>query len=217
MPYQGGPLTDEVMIFSPLVEGTFPLFNVVQLQLAPEMRRNQWLHRVSPQSRACPGWVRWVLGTQGHSSPLEIASSLCWVLGILPELLRSICHLFFVSSLKQCQLLLTTEIQLQRQALGTALAGSSGLQLFLWWLKFVLITLSMGRTFPSVLWEGTGGACQTVKVFQIPVHWPLQTFSWVILTPGLALPCSYTLCILFIVPVYVLFRFLVWINVPFYP
>lgn len=29
-------MTDEVLIFSPLVEGTFPLFNMVQLHFVPE-------------------------------------------------------------------------------------------------------------------------------------------------------------------------------------
>lgn len=60
---------------------------------------------------------------------LKIASSLLWILWILPLLQRSICLLFFVSSLKRYQLLLTTEIQLQRQAVGMSSRRCDGWQL----------------------------------------------------------------------------------------
>lgn len=36
MTYQEGPLTNEIIFFFPLIEGTFPLLNVVQFQFAPE-------------------------------------------------------------------------------------------------------------------------------------------------------------------------------------
>lgn len=36
MTYQGGPLPDEVIIFLPLVEETFRLLNMVELQFALE-------------------------------------------------------------------------------------------------------------------------------------------------------------------------------------
>lgn len=39
MTYQGEPLPDEVIIFSPLVEGTFLLLNMVEVQFAPERSR----------------------------------------------------------------------------------------------------------------------------------------------------------------------------------
>lgn len=153
MTYQGGPLTDEVMIFSSSLKEHFLCLMWCNFSLHPrDEEKSVSPQRVSHVSQELV-MVRWgkFWRHHSHSSPLETASSLCWVLEILPLLQRSICHLFFVSSLKHCQLLLTTEIQLQRQALGTALAGSSGLQLFLWWLKLILLTLSMGRIFPSVL------------------------------------------------------------------
>lgn len=138
-PTKEGPCLMRWLFFFPLLKKHFVC--LIWWNFSLHLRDHE---KLVPQQRQSfivshePFVVRWgkFWRYRSHRSPLEITSSFLWILWILPLLQRSISSIyllgffggsFFVSSLKCHQLLLTTEIELQRQVMGTVFQE-------MWWL-----------------------------------------------------------------------------------